>query len=272
MSDLQAYRSTCPTNTPPSSTVFACVRASSLGLAVSDLSWAYCWAAIWGDIELGFGILGAVRSSHPIPIPSTLKPTLTLNQNLALSRTYYDFFKRTLDTLTSKTRSHPTYPTHPHYTDPNGPSAPHSYALHSLPKSKKSLSRSRNHHSAHKSNASNPLSSATLTHNSSASPTWDGSHANKSSRVQIHHARRSSSGATSEGSDEIPLQGSREKEREKERDAWGGGIERKIEFSVEEDVTSGGGIGEGDAGWGRDLEREGSRVGEEREVGIGRGI
>lgn len=44
-----------------SSTAFACVRASSLGLAVSDLSWVYCWAAIWGNIELGFGILGAVR-------------------------------------------------------------------------------------------------------------------------------------------------------------------------------------------------------------------
>lgn len=53
-----------------------------------------------------------------------------------------------------------------------------------------------------------------------------------------------------------------------ERDAIGGGIERKIEFSVEEDARSG--IGE--AGWGRDLEREGSRVEEGREVGVGRGI
>jgi hypothetical protein len=51
-----------PTDLFPSSTVFACVRASSLGLAVSDLSWVYCWAAIWGNIELGFGILGAVSS------------------------------------------------------------------------------------------------------------------------------------------------------------------------------------------------------------------
>lgn len=51
------------TNTSPSSTIFACVRASSLGLAVSDLSWVYCWAAIWGNIELGFGILGAVSFS-----------------------------------------------------------------------------------------------------------------------------------------------------------------------------------------------------------------
>jgi len=52
-----------PTNPHPSSTIFACVRASSLGLAVSDLSWVYCWAAIWGNIELGFGILGAVSLS-----------------------------------------------------------------------------------------------------------------------------------------------------------------------------------------------------------------
>jgi len=45
-----------------------------------------------------------------------------------------------------------------------------------------------------------------------------------------------------------------------ERDAVGGGIERKIEFSVEEDARS------------EDLERNGSRVGEGREVGVGRGI
>ncbi|KAM0721448.1 hypothetical protein Q7P37_002372 [Cladosporium fusiforme] len=66
------------------STAFACVRASSLGLKVDDLSWAYCWAAIWGNLELGFGILGA---------------------NLALARTYYDVFKRGFDSLTTKTRS-----------------------------------------------------------------------------------------------------------------------------------------------------------------------
>ncbi|KAM0706165.1 hypothetical protein Q7P35_006714 [Cladosporium inversicolor] len=218
------------------STAFACVRASSLGLAVSDLSWVYCWAAIWGNIELGFGILGA---------------------NLALSRTYYDFFKRGLNNLTSKTRSTSAYPRYPEPDASNNPS--NSHALHSLPISKKSKS-SRNR------NDSNPLSSTTLTHNSSASPTWDGSHKNKSSHVQIH-GRRSSSGARSDDSDEIPLKGGRG-DREMERDAIGGGIERKIEFSVEEDARSG--IGE--AGWGRDLEREGSRGGEGREVGVGRGI
>lgn len=70
MSDLQTFALRYSTNTPPSSTVFACVRASSLGLAVSDLSWVYCWAAIWGNIELGFGILGAVRSPSPFTPPT----------------------------------------------------------------------------------------------------------------------------------------------------------------------------------------------------------
>jgi hypothetical protein len=68
------------TNTPPSSTVFACVRASSLGLAVSDLSWVYCWAAIWGNIELGFGILGAV-SLFVIPWPVPDKRLTNLPQH-----------------------------------------------------------------------------------------------------------------------------------------------------------------------------------------------
>lgn len=35
-----------------SSTAFALVRASSLGIVTTDLSWEYCWAAIWGDIEV----------------------------------------------------------------------------------------------------------------------------------------------------------------------------------------------------------------------------
>ena len=249
MSGLQAHGWVGPTDISHSSTVFACVRASSLGLAVSDLSWVYCWAAIWGNIELGFGILGAVRpscSTKPVSIPQANK-----TQNLALSRTYWDFFKRGLDNITSKTRSTSAHPSN-HPASSNG--APNSYALNSLPISKKSKS-SRNRTN------SNPLSSTTLTHNSAPSPTWDGSHKNKSSHVQIH-GRRSSSGARSDDSDEIPLQGI------EDRDGLGGGIERKIEFSVEEDARSG--IGE--AGWGRDLEREGTRVGEGREVGIGRGI
>lgn len=193
-----------------------------------------------------------LQHTHPPPP----KLTLSATQNLALSRTYYDFFKRGLNNLTSnKTRSTSAYPSNRH---PPSDHPSNAYAMNSVPKSNKSKS-SRNR------NNSNPLSSTTLTHNSAPSPTWDGSHANKSSHVQIH-GRRSSSGARSNDSDEIPLQG--RGDRDRERDAIGGGIERKIEFSVEEDARSG--IGE--AGWGRDLEREGSRVGEGREVGIGRGI
>ncbi|KAK5113311.1 hypothetical protein LTR85_010928 [Meristemomyces frigidus] len=66
------------------STTFALVRASSLGLKTTDLSWTYCWAAIWGDIEFGTGILGA---------------------NLALSRTYLHYFKKGLRNLTYRSKS-----------------------------------------------------------------------------------------------------------------------------------------------------------------------
>jgi len=79
MSGLQIRTLVHESNIPPSSTVFACVRASSLGLAVSDLSWVYCWAAIWGNIELGFGILGAVRSSSSFATPP-LNTKLTVTQ------------------------------------------------------------------------------------------------------------------------------------------------------------------------------------------------
>ncbi|KAK5129459.1 hypothetical protein LTR08_003252 [Meristemomyces frigidus] len=67
------------------STTFALVRASSLGLNATDLSWTYCWAAIWGDIEFGTGILGA---------------------NLALSRTYFEYFAKGLRTLTNPSKGH----------------------------------------------------------------------------------------------------------------------------------------------------------------------
>ena len=62
--------------------------------------------------------------------------------------------------------------------------------------------------------------------------------------------RRGSSGARSDDSGEISLQG------RGDRDGFGGGIERKIEISVEEDAGS----EVGEAGWGRDLEREGMRM------------
>lgn len=236
------------TNTHHSSTIFAGVRASSLGLAVSDLSWVYCWAAIWGNIELGFGILGAVSrilATASFFPRKKIQLTKLSSQNLALSRTYWDFFKRGLDTIASKTRSTGNK-TGPRSGD-NG--ASNSYALGSVPKSSNKNSK----------NSSNPLSASTLTHNSSRSPTWDGSN-NKSSQVQIHGRRASS--AESNESDEIPLHG---------RDAMGLGIERKIEFSVEADARS----GHGEAGgWGRDLEREGTSEGDGvgREVRIGRGL
>lgn len=38
--------------TSHSSTAFAIIRASSLGIVTTDLSYVYCWAAIWGDIEV----------------------------------------------------------------------------------------------------------------------------------------------------------------------------------------------------------------------------
>lgn len=51
-----------------SSTAFALLRASSLGLQTSDLSWAYAWTATWADIEVYVGIIAA---------------------NMSLSRMYY---------------------------------------------------------------------------------------------------------------------------------------------------------------------------------------
>lgn len=57
------------------STAFALLRASSLGLNTSDLSWEYCWTAIWADIECYIGIIAA---------------------NLALSRMYYGWIRDTI--------------------------------------------------------------------------------------------------------------------------------------------------------------------------------
>lgn len=50
-----------------------------------------------------------------------------------------------------------------------------------------------------------------------------------------------------------------------------GGIEKKIEFSVEEaDARTGSASGGGQTGWGRDLERDGASEGDVREVKAGR--
>jgi hypothetical protein len=275
-----------PRLTSLSSTIFACVRASSLGLAVSDLSWVYCWAAIWGDIELGFGILGAV--SLPVTTIIRTHKTNTLNpQNLALSRTYYEFFKRGLDTFSSRTGGTDYFP------PPNRAS----YALHSVSKGSTNKKDSRNANSNSNSNSnnknsnkssssssSNPLSASTLTNNTST--TWDGSQAlnnNKSSQVQIHgRRRRNSTGSASGDSDEVPL-GKDVGLGSFATMGVNGGIEKKIEFSVEEEADartrSAGGCGGGGGGgcgqtkgWGRDLERDGASEGDAREVRAGRGF
>ena len=237
------------------------MRASSLGLAVSDLSWVYCWAAIWGNIELGFGILGAVRL---LAIIQSKHKTNINPQNLALSRTYYDFFKRGLDSISSRTGGDS------HFHMPNRAS----YALHSVSKGSAqnkncnsgNKKNSSNNNKSNKSSSSNPLSNSTLTNNTST--TWDGSQApNKSSQVQIHGRRRRGSNSSGSGeSDEVPLG--------KEMGLGvNGGIERRIEISVEESAGSragsAGGVGEA-TGWGRDLERDAASEGDAREVRAGR--
>ncbi|KAK1709752.1 uncharacterized protein BDZ83DRAFT_591781 [Colletotrichum acutatum] len=52
-------------------TGFGVARAASLGISTSDLSWAYCIAGIWSNLELFLGIIAA---------------------NLALSRSIYVYF------------------------------------------------------------------------------------------------------------------------------------------------------------------------------------
>ncbi|RSM07244.1 hypothetical protein BHE90_000749 [Fusarium euwallaceae] len=54
-----------------SATGFGIARAASLGIKTSDLSWVYAITAIWSNLELYLGIVGA---------------------NLALSRSIYGYF------------------------------------------------------------------------------------------------------------------------------------------------------------------------------------
>ncbi|KAI9691753.1 MAG: hypothetical protein M1822_007825 [Bathelium mastoideum] len=54
-------------------TGFSVARAASLGLAVNDLSWTYCIAAIWSNLELHLGITAA---------------------NLALARSWFVYFRK----------------------------------------------------------------------------------------------------------------------------------------------------------------------------------
>ena len=60
----------------------AALRARSLGLKTNDLSWNYAIAAIWGNVELGLGIIAA---------------------NMVLLRSYIAFFRGKLGTTSSQT-------------------------------------------------------------------------------------------------------------------------------------------------------------------------
>ncbi|KAI9687676.1 MAG: hypothetical protein M1820_010395 [Bogoriella megaspora] len=72
-------------------TGFSVARAASLGLAVNDLSWTYCIAAIWSNLELHLGIIAA---------------------NLALSRSWYLYFSKGARAIKSGT-SHSGLPNTP---------------------------------------------------------------------------------------------------------------------------------------------------------------
>ena len=65
-----------------SATVCAAMRARSLGLQTSDLSWDYAIAAIYGNVELGLGITAA---------------------NMVLVKSYISFFRGDKQILTSTT-------------------------------------------------------------------------------------------------------------------------------------------------------------------------
>ncbi|ESU09574.1 hypothetical protein FGSG_03627 [Fusarium graminearum PH-1] len=64
------------TNVDSSATGFGIGRASSLGVVTSDLSWVYAITAIWSNLELYLGIVGA---------------------NLALGRSMYGYFFKERD-------------------------------------------------------------------------------------------------------------------------------------------------------------------------------
>ena len=87
---------------PCRSTAFALLRASTLGLVTTDLSFEYCWTAIWADIEAYLGIIAA---------------------NLSLCRMYYGWLKDTFRSARSARGTAPgsieagSYPLSP-YSEP----------------------------------------------------------------------------------------------------------------------------------------------------------
>nr|OQO32545.1 hypothetical protein B0A51_00109 [Rachicladosporium sp. CCFEE 5018] len=238
------------------STAFAVVRTASLGLVTTDTSWTYGWAAIWGDLELGFGILGAVspppsvvpqhcritsqmlsaRSCPPIckfscywvpqaTIPANLATCRTRTdfsflQNLALSRTYWEYLSKSIFNLThhssSHSRSNPSAHRHP---------PPHAaYTADGL-------------YIPHSQGHTNKSSSA---YSSYGLETFDGGKsAGHRSKIAGGMGKSLGSKVRSQGSlsgesDEMPL-------REQGRGVGygGGGIKREVEFRVEDETDLG---------------------------------
>ncbi|KAK4159945.1 hypothetical protein QBC43DRAFT_304145 [Cladorrhinum sp. PSN259] len=76
-------------------TGFGVARAASLGLVTTDLSWAYCIAAIWSNLELFLGVIAA---------------------NLVLSRSIYMFLRYGKGGLSNSDQSRGSqYPSRLHY-------------------------------------------------------------------------------------------------------------------------------------------------------------
>lgn len=191
--------------------------------------------------------------------------TTTTKQNLALARTYYDVFKRGLDSIATKTRGSTHHTTHKTTSQSNSNSnssnskhrSASAYALSFLSSSRKS-----------------PPNQTLATTNSDAA--WDGGFHNppsthslanthtKGTTVQVASGGREHSVGSAANSDEV---------------FFGAGagagemaIRREVEISVEaEDVRRGSeggssyGYGRNDGAWDADLERGVS--GEERRQG-----
>ncbi|KAK3360701.1 integral membrane protein [Lasiosphaeria hispida] len=75
-------------------TGFGVARAASLGLVTTDLTWVYCIAAIWSNLELFLGVIAA---------------------NLALSRSVYMFFRYGEEGKRSAHSKSSGYPQHSGY-------------------------------------------------------------------------------------------------------------------------------------------------------------
>jgi len=104
---LSSFQSKANTN---SATGFGIARAASLGIQTTDLSWMYCIAAIWSNIELFLGIIAAnltlsravylyfVAPNHNHPVNSQYTPNSDremLSPRFSCSRLRGDCVSRT---------------------------------------------------------------------------------------------------------------------------------------------------------------------------------